>query len=159
VKHIVTVADMKICDKPDCELVTHALGSCLGITAYDPRSGVGGLLHVMLPRSAINPSKAKANPFMFVDTGVPEFFRQMRAAIGRKYRLIVKVAGGAQTRGNHKGYFDTGKRNYNMLRKVLWRGGILIDAQDVGGCEPRTMHLETGSGRVWLTSNGRKRDL
>ena len=150
---------MKICDVPGDELVAYALGSCLGIAAYDPRSATGGLLHVLLPSATINPQKADANPFMFVDTGVPEFFKRMYAAIGRRRRLIVKVAGGAETQGNGKNFFATGRRNYHMLRKILWTSGILIDAEDVGGGEPRTMHLEIGSGRVWVSSNGKTRDL
>ncbi len=158
-KHIVKVADMKMCETAGDELVTHALGSCLGIAAYDPVSATGGLLHVLLPSATINPQKAEANPFMFVDTGMPEFLRRMYAAIGRRRRLIVKVAGGAVTGGNGAGYFATGRRNYHMLRKVLWTSGILIDAEDIGGGQPRTMHLELGSGRVWVSSNGRNRDL
>ena len=73
--------------------------------------------------------------------------------------LSVKVAGGAETLGNGKGFFATGRRNYHMLRKVLWTNGIMIDAEDVGGGQPRTMHLEIGSGRVWVSSNGETRDL
>ena len=53
------------------EIITYALGSCLGITAYDPVAKVGGLLHVMLPLSSIDPGKASQRPYMFVDTGLP----------------------------------------------------------------------------------------
>ncbi len=158
-KHIVTVADIKICDAPGDELVVHALGSCLGIATYDPVSVTGGLLHVLLPSATINPQKADANPFMFVDTGVLELLRRMYAAIGRRRALVVKVAGGAEVRGDGQDFFATGRRNYQILRKILWTSGILIDAEDVGGHEPRTMHLEIGSGRVWVSSNGKTRDL
>ncbi len=150
---------MKICDVPGDVLVTHALGSCLGVTAYDPVSATGGMLHLMLPFASINPEKAEANPFMFVDAGVPEFFKRMRATIGRRTRLVVKVAGGAETRGDGKDFFATGKRNYHTLRKVFWTRGILIDAEDVGNSEPRTMHLAIGSGRVWVVSKSKTRDL
>ncbi len=150
---------MKISNRPGDELVTHALGSCLGITAYDPLADVGGLLHVLLPSATINQQKARDNPFMFIDTGVPEFFSRMRATVGWKRRLIVKVAGGAETGGGGKGWFDTGKRNSHMLRKILWKSGILIDAEDVGGNEPRTMHLEIGTGRVWVSAAGKTREL
>jgi chemotaxis protein CheD len=74
VKHIVGVADMKISEHQDDQLITYTLGSCLGITIYDPVAHVGGMLHVMLPLSTIDPSKAAENPWMFVDTGVPRLF-------------------------------------------------------------------------------------
>ena len=41
-RRVVVVADMKIGEKPDV-LVTHALGSCLGLMIYEPVVGVGGL--------------------------------------------------------------------------------------------------------------------
>jgi len=65
---------MKISDREDDVLITYALGSCLGIAIYDPVARIGGLLHVMLPLSTIDPAKAAENPFMFVDTGVPRLF-------------------------------------------------------------------------------------
>src|SRR5687768_10744511 len=119
-KHIIGIADMKISAKPDDSLITYALGSCLGITAYDPVAKVGGMIHIMLPLSSVNPQKAKENPFMFVDTGVPELFRACYKAGAVKQRLVVKVAGGASTHQNDKeDQFQIGKRNFLMLRKLL----------------------------------------
>ena len=40
--HIVDVADMKVSAVKGDVLVTHALGSCLGITIHDPAAHVGG---------------------------------------------------------------------------------------------------------------------
>jgi chemotaxis protein CheD len=54
--------------------VTYSLGSCLGITIYDPVKKIGGLLHIMLPDSKIDAAKADQPPYMFVDTGVPRLF-------------------------------------------------------------------------------------
>ena len=67
----VGIAEMKVSGQRGDIIITHALGSCLGIAAYDPMACVGGLLHVMLPLSAIDPVKAERNPLMFVDTGFP----------------------------------------------------------------------------------------
>ncbi len=58
-KQIVGIAEMRISRDLDDVLVTYALGSCLGVAIYDPTSHVGGLLHVMLPLSTIDPAKAK----------------------------------------------------------------------------------------------------
>ncbi len=73
-------------------IVTHALGSCLGVAVHDPVANVGGLLHAMMPEGRMSQEKAAANPFMFVDTGIPTFFRQLYDAGGVKNRLVVKVA-------------------------------------------------------------------
>lgn len=158
-KLIVGVADMKASRGAGDLLVTHALGSCLGIAAYDPRANVGGLLHVMMPASSLNPGKAAGNPFMFVDTGLPALLRQMRAEGAMRTRIVVKVAGGANVQGSERDRFAIGKRNYLALRKALWLAGLAIDAEDVGGRCARTMILEIGSGRVWVTTAGGGMDL
>lgn len=156
-KHVVGVADMKIASGGD-EIVTHALGSCLGIVIHDAVASIGGILHVMLPSGNVNPEKAKANPLMFVDTGVPVFFREAYAAGAVKDRLKVRVAGGAAL-GQGEDFFAIGKRNYVVLRKLFWKNGVMIAGEDVGGNISRTLHLDVSTGRTWLQSGGREWDL
>jgi chemotaxis protein CheD len=158
-KHIIGVGDMGFSNVKGDVMITHALGSCLGIAVHDPRTGIGGLLHAMLPTSTINPEKAEANPSMFVNTGVPTLLRKVLAAGAAKERLSIKVAGGSTKHKTGSDCFEIGKRNYIMLRKVLWQFGLLVESEEIGGELPRTMYLEIGSGRVWLTSMGRKIDL
>jgi chemotaxis protein CheD len=159
VKHIVGVADMKTSPQGGDVIVTHALGSCLGIAVHDPSASVGGLLHVMMPASNINPDKAKANPFMFVDTGVPMFFQKLYSQGCDKRKMKVKVAGGANVHGKDNDRFAIGKRNYMMLKKIFWKNGVLIESEEVGGDSARTMYLEIGTGKVWLSTAGKERPL
>jgi len=158
-KHVVGIADMKVSRQAGDVIVTHALGSCLGIAAHDPVAGVGGLLHVMMPEGRMNPQKAAANPFMFVDTGVPAFFRGLYDTGGVKSRLVIKVAGGANVHNTGNDRFQIGKRNYVILKKLFWKNNLLIDAEDVGGTGARTMFLEIGTGRTWLSTAGVEKEL
>ena len=160
-EHIVQIADMKVCAKPGDRLITYALGSCIGFAVHDPAAGFGGLLHVMLPLSTVNPQKALENPCMFVDTGVPLLFRECYKAGADKGRIVVKVAGGAHTGENEEAdRFQIGKRNILTLRKLLRRNGVPLRAQDVGGFQTsRTMSLEIGSGDVILKINGSETSL
>ena len=159
-KQVVSVADMKVSANPGDTLVTYALGSCLGITVYDPVAHVGGMLHVMLPLSTINPAKANVNPYTFVDTGVPELFMAAYKNGAWKDRLVVKVAGGACTGGSEAGdHFQIGKRNVIILRKLLWKNSVMLEATDVGGSDSRTMSLDIGTGFVTLKLNGTSRTL
>ena len=158
-REIVGVADMKVA-RGGGLLITFALGSCLGITVHDPVASVGGMLHVMLPDSRIHADKAAANPFMFVDTGVPRLFRAAYEAGAKKERLVVKVAGGASRHENEEDdHFQIGKNNFVMLRKLFWKNGILIDAHEVGGRDSRTLSLDVGSGEVLLKVNGGETQL
>ena len=160
-RHIVGVADAKISNDPEGVLITHALGSCLGITAYDPIAKIGGMLHVMMPLSTINPQRAKDSPYTFVDTALPQFFNKLYASGAQKKQLVVKVSGAARTAssGTKEDRFNIGKRNCVVFKKMLWKAGILINAEDVGGTVPRTMSLEIDTGNVWLSTAGQKRLL
>jgi chemotaxis protein CheD len=150
---------MKISNTPGHVVVTHALGSCLGVAAHDPDTAIGGILHVMMPMSSINPEKAKLNPYMFVDTGLPAFFRKLYGVGAEKRRLVVKVAGGANVQGRGEDRFAIGKRNYIVLKKIFWKNGVLIESEDVGGKSARTMYLEIGSGRCWLSTGGCEKSI
>ena len=152
---IVNIADMKISSNVEDRLITYALGSCLGITVHDLVAGVGGMLHVMLPTSTIDPAKGEANPFMFVDTGVPRLFRECMKAGASRERLVVKVAGGSSSGEDERAdQFQIGRRNVIMLKTLLWRNGFRLHAEEVGGRVSRTMALDVGSGAVTLKVNG-----
>lgn len=156
----VGVGDLKISRSPDDRIITHALGSCLGITVYDPVARVGGLLHVMLPLSTIDASKAAENPFMFVDTGVPRLFLDAYKAGARKERLIVAAAGGSSPTGRSgEDYFQIGNRNVVVLRKLLWKNGVVLKSSDFGGFDARTMWMDMATGEVTVRVNGVERAL
>lgn len=158
-KHIIGIADMKISASADDLLITYALGSCLGVVVYDPVARVGGMLHAMLPVSTVNPEKAQKNPFVFVDTGVPQLFKAAYAAGARKERIILKVAGGAAMKNEAEDQFQIGKRNFTMLRKLLWKNNVLIQSYDVGENHSRTMSLDIATGEVILKINNLENKL
>lgn len=158
---VVGLADMAVSCAPDERIVTYALGSCLGVMVHDPVAGVGGMLHVMLPMSDTDPEKARKNPFMFVDTGVPELFRACYRAGAQKERMVVKVAGGSYAGEDEKSdQFQVGKRNMLALRKLLWKNGVILRAEDVGGQRlSRTVSLRVASGEVVVKTNGQEAPL
>lgn len=150
---IVGIADCQVSADLETVLVTYALGSCIAVAIYDPVARVGGMLHYMLPESAIDPAKALERPHMFADTGIPLLFRKAYECGAEKKRLIVRVAGGAQVMDD-QGVFDIGRRNYLALRKILWKAGVLIHGEQVGGTNSRTLRLEIATGAAWLRAAG-----
>jgi chemotaxis protein CheD len=158
-RHVmVEISDMKLSAEAEDILVTYALGSCLGVAIYDPAARVGGMVHCMLPHSAIDPEKAEANPCMFVDSGIPALFEGAYQLGAHKERVVVKAAGCAQIL-DAQGHFRIGERNYAMFRKLLWRNNVLINGEAVGGGCSRTMYLDVGTGRVSVRINGTIQDL
>ena len=150
---IVGISDCKVTHDADAVLVTYALGSCIAVAMYDPVTKASGLLHYMLPESAIDARKAEQNPFMFADTGIPRLIEAMKAAGGDAKRMIVRLAGGAQVLDS-QGVFQIGKRNYLAARRILWKAGILIAGEAVGGEVSRTTRLEVATGRLWVREGG-----
>ena len=152
------ISEMKVSNQPEDVLVTYSLGSCVGLTLFDPDVGVGGLIHCMLPLSRIDQAKAKANPEMFTDTGVPRLIQAVLDLGASRKRLIAKVAGGAAPLKDN-GVFKIGERNYVVLRKILWKNNILIAGEEVGGTIARTMYLHLDCGRTMIKSQGQEREL
>ena len=144
---VVDIADLRISADPSVELVTYSLGSCIGVAIWDPVALVGGLLHYLLGDSTLAPDKARENPAMFADTGLPILFKTAYELGAVKRRLTVKIAGGAALFATSD-QMNIGKRNYVMLRKIFWRNNILIESEHVGGCTSRTMRLDVATGRV-----------
>jgi len=154
----VGIADMVVSNKPGGCLVTYSLGSCIGVAIYDSAAKVGGLLHFMLPESSIDREKAALNPYMFADTGVPAFFRAAYALGLKKSRVRVAVAGGA-TILDDSGRFNIGKRNYTSLRNLFWKNNVLIDAEDVGGSDSRTLYMDLTTGCIRIRYGNRTEKL
>jgi chemotaxis protein CheD len=144
---------MKTSKDPEATLVTYSLGSCIGVAIYDPVAKAGGLLHYMLPESNLDGSKAKNNPYMFADTGIPFLFKETYRLGAKKQRMKVVVVGGAQIL-DQKGFFNIGKRNHMAIRKIFWKNQVMIDHEDVGGNVNRTIRLDIGTGNVHVKVSG-----
>jgi chemotaxis protein CheD len=150
-KSVVGVSDIRVSENIHETIVTYALGSCLGIVAYDPEIRVGGLVHVMLPLSKADPDKAKQKPAMYVDSGLNELLNEVYSLGAQKSNLVISVAGGASMKKNpDDDYFKIGKRNFTTLRKLLWKNGFMITHLDVGGTKSRTMTLRIIDGLVTI---------
>lgn len=147
----VNIGEMVLSRKKDETLVTYSLGSCLGLTIYDPVAKLGGMIHCQLPDSSMNAGKAHENPAMFVNTGVPALFLKAYGMGAQRTRIIVKMAGCTNT-GEQDSFFRIGERNYIMARKLLWKNGIFISGEDIGGNISRTLYLDLNTGIVTIKS-------
>ena len=155
---VVDIADARVSNRVDDVLVTYSLGSCVGVVVYDPETKVAGLAHCMLPLSSVDARKAEERPFMFVDTGMMKFLQMLFDLGLSRTRAVVKVAGCAKILDNSN-LFRIGERNYTVLRKILWKNGLMIKAESIGGSVSRTVRLEVATGRCLLRSGGLESEL
>ncbi|MFP4668421.1 MAG: chemotaxis protein CheD [Desulfobacterales bacterium] len=151
---VVDIADMRISSNQADTLITYSLGSCIGVAVYDPALRLGGMIHCMLPLSKVDREKAGVRPYMFVDTGMQQMLTKLYEAGMRKARAVINVAGGAKVMDD-QGVFKIGERNFTVLRKILWKNGLLMNSQEVGGNLSRTISLDIATGRFSIKSGGK----
>jgi chemotaxis protein CheD len=141
----VGMADYKV-GKAPATLISYGLGSCIGVSLYDPQLKVGGLLHIMLPDST--QARASDNPAKFADTGLPLMLDDVLKLGAVRSRLVAKIAGGAQmfAFANATDIMRVGARNAEAITKLLEGFKIPLIAQDVGGTYGRTVSIDLSSG-------------
>lgn len=148
----VGIADMKIA-RQEGELITYALGSCIGIAFYDPMIKLGALLHIMLPEK----NMADSNVFKYADSGVKETLRKLQAFGAMKGRLVCKIAGGAKMfeMKGPGGLGNIGERNAQNVKRALMAEGLRVSSEDTGANYARTMSLDVATGKVSIRSAGK----
>jgi chemotaxis protein CheD len=130
------------------------LGSCVGVAAYDPAARVAGMVHVMLPDSAIASAPGPAGKY--ADTAIPALLEAMRRMGAEPARLVIKIAGGAQMFASGSGNLNIGARNAIAVRAALTHAGLRVRAADTGGSAGRTLELWVDDGRVTVRAVGRE---
>ena len=150
----VGMADLNICKSPDV-ITTLGLGSCIGLTLYDPVTKIGGMVHYMLPDST--QVRNNDNIAKFADTGIDELLKKVVAAGASRQRLVAKIAGGAKM-------FETtgvsaighiGARNAEAAKQILKQKGIRLIAEDTGLNYGRTVELHCETGEFYIKVVGK----
>jgi chemotaxis protein CheD len=158
-RKVVGIGELVVSSAAEHTIATHAVGSCIAVCVFDPVATVAGMLHFLLPESGINPQRAGEHPGVFADTGIPLLFQTAYSYGLVKQRAIVKLVGGAEMPQTARGWFNTGHRNLLAARQMLWRNGVFVAAEDVGGTGARTVHLSVGNGRLQVFSGRSHKEL
>lgn len=146
---VIGVGDLAVSNNTQVTLTTYALGSCVGMVAYDPVTRAGGLLHTMLPESSISKEKAVSQPAMFADTGLPLFMRELTGVKAERHRLKIFLAGGACVLSGPD-TFRIGERNTAAVKAWLAAQGLRVMGTDLAGTVNRTLHLELSTGQLTI---------
>ncbi len=150
---VVGIGECRAINSPGGKLITYALGSCIAVVAWDPLTKTGGLLHLMLPDSALDSVRGKNNPALFADTGIPHLIECCMKLGASRSRLVLRAAGGAKVL-EQNGMFDIGNRNHISMRKALWKAGLFLQGEDTGGTLARTVSLELNEGLMMIREGG-----
>lgn len=150
----VGMADLNICKAPNI-ITTLGLGSCIGLTLYDPVTKIGGMVHYMLPDST--QMRNNSNIAKFADTGIDELLRKVIGAGANQGRLVAKIAGGAKMFevNGMSNIGNIGERNALAAKEKLKQLHIRLIAEDTGLNYGRTVELHCDTGEFYIKSVGK----
>lgn len=146
---VVGVGDMAVSNSQVATISTYALGSCIGVVAFDPVAHAGGILHLMLPTASLSPDKAKAHPCMFADTGVVAFFKALHGTGVTRKNMKILIAGGASVI-SQSDIFKIGERNISAIKNQFKEFNVSAQFEEVGGLSNRTVHLLIKDGTAQI---------
>jgi len=139
----------------DVLLRSMAIGSCIAITAYDPKTKNAGLAHIMLPDEAPEKSHDKNK---YAINGIEQMLRQMTesgSVIDDIEACLVGASNVLQKEDN-----NICKNNIRSVVAILAEKNIPVKASALGGNERKSAFMDAQTGCVFFTQgNGRKKML
>lgn len=142
------IGEVKVA-KPPARLRTSALGSCVAVVIYDNVEQIGGMAHVMLP-STDNYLRGDGL-LKYADEAIPFLIKLIVDAGANRYGLHARLVGGAMIVDDS---IDIGSQVIKSCQDILYKYGIEIVAQRIGGRENRSVILDTATGTLWYSENG-----
>lgn len=130
--HPVRIGDIITASAPD-ELEALALGSCIALIIYDAEIKIATMAHILLPNNIATDKDTKRGKY--ATDAVPEAIRTVLNKGAKRERIKAKMAGGArmfELTGKTKLTLDVGKRNSEMVKKLLEVHNIPLVAEDIG---------------------------
>ncbi len=128
--------------KSDEVLVT-VLGSCVSACIRDPRTGIGGMNHFMLPQGDGGSWAGESS--RYGDFAMEKLINELIKKGCPRERMEVKVFGGANVIDSSTAI---GSKNAEFVLRFLENEGIACAAQDLGGLHPRRIQYYPSTGRV-----------
>jgi chemotaxis protein CheD len=133
------------------------LGSCIGLTLYDPELKIGAMVHIMLPES----SGRTDRPGKYADTAIPLIISELAALGSKKRSLVAKMSGGATMFEAFSASMNIGQRNTEKVKALLAEHNIRLAAEETGGKMGRSVYFfPQENGRVTVRlANGSSKDI
>jgi chemotaxis protein CheD len=126
------------------EMIMTVLGSCIAACIFDPRLGVGGMNHFLLPGD----EKTDSNCARFGVNAMELLLNGLYKLGATKDTLQVKLFGGANVLPNSSAAIGT--KNIIFIRDFIKKEGLKVASEDLGGVESRRLNFFPSTGRVML---------
>ncbi len=126
-------------------LIRTVLGSCVGVSLYDPRLAIGGMCHYLLSQHRQGDASSR-----FGDVALPTLIRKFIKAGSHPADLEACVAGGSLMLDLNEVFF-VGEKNIQVADSILAEYRIRVKTREVGGDRGRRMSLDSESGNVAIS--------
>lgn len=130
------------------------LGTCVGLSLYCRRTGIGGVIHLLLPE----PSSISGieQPEKYATTGVPLFVQAMLSTGARRDALTACLAGGALVGpiSQQDLDLDIGGRTADVVKSLLAEEGIELQKSETGGFFTCRLSLDMATGHTTIEPAG-----
>ncbi len=126
----------------DDEIVSTVLGSCVSTCMRDPKRGIGGMNHFMLPEDPGGREGASARYGLFA---MEQLINAFLTRGVRREALEVKVVGGGRV---ISGMSDVGRSNVDFVRQFLDAERMPVLVEDVGLEVARRVRYRVKTGQM-----------
>lgn len=152
-KYHVPAGSYHVC-KNEPVILQAVLGTCVGLALYCESTGVGGLIHLLLPESVV--STPTSNPEKYAKSGVPIFIEALINAGAKREALTASIAGGALVGplSQQDLDLDIGGRTVETVRNILTEQDIKIKTSETGGFFTCCLNLDMNSGEITIEPAG-----
>ncbi|MBW2569278.1 MAG: HDOD domain-containing protein [Deltaproteobacteria bacterium] len=109
------------------------IGTCVGVSLVDSETGIGGLIHILLPEPISKTSSFQLQKY--ASTGLPLFIDALIKAGASINKLVASVAGGAfiGLLNEQDLSLDIGGRTAGIVKQILEAKEIPIQKSETGG--------------------------
>jgi putative nucleotidyltransferase with HDIG domain len=152
-RHHVAAGTYIVCE-PKPLLLQAYLGTCVGLALYCKSSGIGGMIHLLLPEPV---SRGCADqPEKYASTGVPLLIESMVAKGAQPQSLVASLAGGALVGpiSEQDLALDIGGRTTDVARAILADQSIELLQSETGGFFTCCLSLNMTSGQCTIEPAG-----
>ena len=127
-------------------MISTVLGSCVAACIHDPKTGVGGMNHFMLPEGDMqSPASATMRYGAFA---MEVLINELLKAGASRDRLEAKVFGGGAVLSAMQ-QMNIGERNGQFVLNYLKTEGIPVKAQDLGDVHARRINYSRATAGSW----------
>lgn len=130
--------------------VSTVLGSCVSVTLFNRRLGIGAICHALFPETK---GKVNGDGFKYVDYALSKIIEKFDSLGIKLNEIEIKLFGGSnmvEISDENKLRATVGKQNIDAAFNLIENRKLRLISSDVGGLEGRKIVFHTHTGEVFV---------